>query len=46
MVDKNISIYILNNRAVTALPSVKEETDGKGGGGGTTTKITELWNGN
>ena len=43
IVDKNISIYIINNGAAT--PSFKEESDG-GGGGGPTTKITELWNGN
>ena len=45
IVDKNISIYIINIGAATPLPSFKEESDGEGGGG-PTTKITELWNGN
>ena len=43
IVDKNISIYIINIGAATPLPSFKEESDG---GGGLTTKIIELWNGN
>ena len=34
IVDKNISIYIINIGAATPLPSFKEESDGKGGGGG------------
>ena len=42
IVDKNISIYIINIGAETPLPSFKEESDR----GGPTTKITELWNGN
>ena len=31
IVDKNISIYIINIGAVTPLPSFKEESDGGGG---------------
>ena len=42
IVDKNISIYIINIGAATPLPSFKEESDR----GDPTTKITELWNGN
>ena len=32
IVDKNISIYIINIGAATPLPSFKEESDGGGGG--------------
>ena len=43
IVDKKISIYIINIGAATPLPSFKEESDG---GEGPTTKITEQWNEN
>ena len=42
IVDKNISIYIINNAEATPLPSFKEELDRRGD---PATKITELWNG-
>ena len=41
IVDKNISMYIINNGAATPLPSFKGEAER----GDPITKITEMWNG-